>query len=148
MFYFLLFSHLAHAHGGRTDSKGGHNGPGGYHYHSTSSSHSTSNLKPDYSTPHFKHPHIVKKNCTSLDTIQAIDVCITRLEDLQDLENKMYSQSKSAADLESHRAKIMEYEFTLMQLDAIREQKVTTRFAFVSLGIGIAVLFITALALG
>lgn len=29
----LLLSLPAFAHSGRTDSKGGHNGPGGYHYH-------------------------------------------------------------------------------------------------------------------
>jgi hypothetical protein len=151
LYFFLLFFHLAYAHGGRTDSKGGHNGPTGYHYHSSSSSSSSDSNSAThlvYNTPQFKYPHIVKKNCNSLNTIKSIDTCIIILEDLQDLEKKKYVQLNKTSDLETHSGKIKEYEFTLMQLDALREEKVATRSVFVSLGIGIAVLFITALALG
>lgn len=37
LFFWIFSSSLAFAHGGRTDSRGGHNSSSGYHYHSSSS---------------------------------------------------------------------------------------------------------------
>ena len=44
---FLICGFVLSAHSGRTDRNGGHNGPGGYHYHNSGRSYSNSNTNTD-----------------------------------------------------------------------------------------------------
>ena len=145
----LISLQLAYGHGGRTDSKGGHSGPGGYHYHSNSSSGSSSyNNYSEYNTFRFKYPQIVKGHCDNIKTIKEIDGCIYKIEELQNAEKKKYSKSRTDSDREYHKTQVLKYEHTLIELDAIREEKAVTKFTFVTLGIVVGLLLTAGLFLG
>ena len=71
---FIMLLGLSFGHSGRTDSSGGHNGPGGYHFHSGS-------YKPNHSKS-YKYPERVKEICgyTEVYTNEALSRCIKKIE--------------------------------------------------------------------
>ena len=119
----LIAIQLAYGHGGRTDSKGGHNGPGGYHFHNSGYSKQKSQTET-YSYPEQNPDLELRKYCESVNQLVEIRECKELIKEQIIAYEIALKQPDSKDDHSLLRFEIAEYEDTIKYLNEKEAYKI------------------------
>ena len=103
MFVLIMSLQLAFGHGGRTDSKGGHKGPGGYHYHNSGHSKPPNSSNASSSATNYDADDYLRSYCRHASTDEHIEYCRTSIQKKIQEYNKQIQYLDSQKDMSQMR---------------------------------------------
>ena len=120
----LISLQLAYGHGGRTDSKGGHNGPGGYHYHHKNSYNT--NTKNESTTSNEDLNLKLRKDCYKSTTLTDIRNCKSKIETRIKYYEENLLRASTTKEKTEMAEELKEFKITLADLEKIEQAKIKT----------------------